>query len=586
MARPVSREIPVTPAASRELELCFAVPTSQLDALRRALDGRSGAARTVRLQARYFDTPTAHLAAAGMALRVRREGRRWVQTLKTAEPGELARREFDVLRSDGSLDLEALSTTPASRVLARAGVVPAEALHVVYETSIRRRVRALRVKGATVELALDEGAIVAGGHRMRVREIEFELVRGEPQALFELAALWQRRFGLTVEPRSKAERGHALLGGGTVEPPRKAAPVALQKAMSPVRALRAVAMECAEQVQHNAAALVGAGGHEEHVHQLRVGLRRLRSAWRFFAPWTPPLPEGLAEGAQSLFARLGVSRDAAVQAGDLWPRLVAAGMPDHGQAAGAGHGASDQARAEAASLARSIAEDPEVQAWMLSLLGWIERLEDVPAAWPAPSAGAGSRGVREGEPQVAPAGDRTLAEQAATDAARGAGPVPGDAVEGGTLALGGDVAEGGATTEPPSLRELLRRRLGRWHRSVAIGGEPFLALELEQQHALRKRAKRLRYATEFCAALLDPKPLRLYLKRLGRLQDDLGELNDLAVASSRLADSKAADPAAWFARGWIAARVEAVRGDAAAALDRLPARPPAFGGRGGRRERR
>jgi len=81
-------------------------------------------------------------------------------------------------------------------------------------------------------------------------------------------------------------------------------------------------------------------------------------------------------------------------------------------------------------------------------------------------------------------------------------------------------------------RPLAAKRLRRWHERVIAPAEQFGRLGEAQRHALRKRAKRLRYAVEFCAALFEPKRVRRYLKQLSALQDVLGELNDLAVARS------------------------------------------------------
>jgi len=78
--------------AAPEIELKLVVPAAAVRRLatHRLLRGRSRPARR-RLYAIYFDTPALDLWRQGIALRVRREGRRWVQTLKAAGDGAIAR---------------------------------------------------------------------------------------------------------------------------------------------------------------------------------------------------------------------------------------------------------------------------------------------------------------------------------------------------------------------------------------------------------------------------------------------------------------------------------------------------------------
>src|SRR5690606_5245877 len=94
----------------------------------------------------------------------------------------------------------------------------------------------------------------------------------------------------------------------------------------------------------------------------------------------------------------------------------------------------------------------------------------------------------------------------------------------------------------------------------------YAELDEEARHALRKDAKRLRYGLGFTRSLFDQTRVRRTLKRLSSLQDVLGEVNDLAVARAHFLARAHAEPLAWFAVGWIAARLDALAGEAQAAL--------------------
>ena len=315
-----------------EIELKFQVPAARRAALDAAVAGHAGAART-RLQAAYVDTPDRALATAGMALRLRREGRHWVQTLKGRTSDAMTRHEHNVPRGastampgiDASLHA---GTKVGDALLALLAARPAGALTVRYSTDILRRTRTMRVPGGQVELAFDVGRIRAAGRAIDVIELEIESTGSSPQAVLAAARRWVPRHGLWLDTRSKAERGDLLAGGDTMAAPTRAASVELDPGMSGHAAWQRVLGSCADQIIGNASQIASGEHLPEHVHQLRVGLRRLRSALRLFEE------EGadatLGEPAAVLFRRLGNARDAAVIesefAADLLAALHAEGM--------------------------------------------------------------------------------------------------------------------------------------------------------------------------------------------------------------------------------------------------------------------
>jgi CHAD domain-containing protein len=124
-------------------------------------------------------------------------------------------------------------------------------------------------------------------------------------------------------------------------------------------------------------------------------------------------------------------------------------------------------------------------------------------------------------------------------------------------------ADGEARREPEeqasAFRRRAERRLRRWHRRIAADWKDFDKLDEAGLHSLRKRIKRQRYAVEFFAPVLRERTMKRYLKPLALIQDRMGELNDLFVARARYQSLVEADPAAWFALGWLAARIAEVR---------------------------
>jgi triphosphatase len=313
-----------------ETELKFQVPSAARARVRQAVATRT--ARTLHLRARYFDTPDGRLAAAGLALRLRLEGRQWVQTLKGRGDGALERLEHEVPvageRGAPVVDLARHAGTWAEPALAAAlGKDGGAALRLVFEADVYRTLRTVHSGKSQIEIAFDTGALIAGAARRPICEIEFELKRGQKEALIALASRWVGRHGLWLDVRSKAERGERLSRGVDGGPATSAERPALGAQMSGDAALRAIVGTCLAQVLPNAADLAAGVGSAEHLHQLRVGLRRLRCALRMFGRGAPALDAAWAPALAALFGSLGAARDRDVLAASVLPELQRAGAP-------------------------------------------------------------------------------------------------------------------------------------------------------------------------------------------------------------------------------------------------------------------
>ncbi len=296
---------------SREFELKLLLPVRAAAAFRRdrlltAL--ARGPLRTRRLRTIYFDTPDRLLANARIALRVRRVGRRRVQTIKL--PAAIASASVhEELERDVSGSVPALDSAELKILKRLLGerLDPAS-LAPVFETDIRRTAWPLRLEETDIELAHDAGRIVADGRSERIAEIEIELVEGNPGRLFELALGLLERHPLRFEPRTKAERGYALADRRTPQP-AIAPEVSLRADMTVREALSATVENCLAHYHANALVLQRTR-NAEGVHQMRVALRRLRALVGACAVALAPEARAfLAEEMRWLQQQFGPARD-------------------------------------------------------------------------------------------------------------------------------------------------------------------------------------------------------------------------------------------------------------------------------------
>ncbi len=316
---------------SHEIELKLRVPADRTDAVRTAVRSKQGSTRT-HLVAAYLDTDAFDLAAAGMGWRLRREGRRWVQTLKATprNGGGLQREEDNVgVKGPGTPtpDPARHQGTPAgdrlAALLRKTGSTPSER----FRTDVWRVARSVRVPGGTVELAFDQGTIVAGERTIDVSELEIELKSGHVRAVIGAAGHWARRHGLWLDTVTKAHRGVLLSTGGTELPVRKAPLAELQPSMSIDGAIREMTRVCLVQILGNTSAVAAGLGGNEHVHQARVGIRKLRTILAEFGPMSESVDPTWRRDLADIFSVLGEARDREVVLAGWLTALEKQGSP-------------------------------------------------------------------------------------------------------------------------------------------------------------------------------------------------------------------------------------------------------------------
>ena len=185
-----------------ELEVKFKLPTGSITALDSHPALRSAAQETRHEVTTYFDTQSRQLRQMGASLRVRRCGRRRVQTLKLeASQGPFGRNEWEWPVRRDTPELDRLAGTPVAPMLRS---LPA--LKPVFVTDIQRTVRTVRQDEATIEVALDLGCIHSGKAEEDIRELELELKEGDAAAMYRLAAALHANVPMTVVAKQGRSR--------------------------------------------------------------------------------------------------------------------------------------------------------------------------------------------------------------------------------------------------------------------------------------------------------------------------------------------------------------------------------------------
>lgn len=491
----------LAPSSDREIELKLLVEPGRLDDLLERLAASSNAfpAQVGQfLESRYFDTADRRLRARGVSLRVRRVGDRCIQTLKTrsTEGGaHTVRGEWEREVASMEPDLEAVVDPTA---LQRLGTVLPEELAFVFATRVERRLVLVEqpVPGAPpaiIEVAFDRGAIAVGdgadaptsgsGHGEPISEVELELKAGPPRGLYHLLDAMRMWAPVQIAIGDKAERGYRL-ANGTAPVATRATRPSLDVGMTVEEALGDILHNCLAQWLANIAAAKD-GRDIEGVHQLRIAVRRCRSALSLFTE-AIGRDERVAwnERLKSVIGATGPARQLDVFLAETLP-AVAGGQADEDVV-------GLQALARRAEAGRAAAYDQVRE--ILDGRAHADLVLDV-ASWTALG----------GWQERASAGGRLLLSSPVVELAR----------------------------------QLLEKR----HKRVTKLGRHFARLSDAERHQVRLALKKLRYGVEFLGGLFPEKAAKRYAQAASSLQDVLGLLNDQAETRVLLEQLAAGAPA-------------------------------------------
>jgi triphosphatase len=260
-----------------EFELKLLAPPQSLDRLRKApiiAQNAKGPGTTRRLKSVYYDTRDHALLRSGISLRVRKIGPNFVQTIKTkCEDSTSFERSESEARVPSSLpDASSIKDRQFRKVVKE----HARELEPIFTTKVTRHAINLELDSAIVEVAFDKGTIETTDKVEAVSEIELELKSGNSSRIYDFGKHLIDSVPLKVGTLSKSDRGYALAFDLAKKSTKVNKPIVTSE-MEMTEAITAILMSCQAHILANQA-VAEEGRDIEGVHQMRIGLRRLRSA--------------------------------------------------------------------------------------------------------------------------------------------------------------------------------------------------------------------------------------------------------------------------------------------------------------------
>jgi inorganic triphosphatase YgiF len=414
----------------------------------------------------YFDTPKRALRQKGISLRVRRIGNKHVQTVKASNGGAtfpIDRHEWEREIAGDKPDLRFVNGTPLASFSRRK---LRRKLTALFEVKVERNAFPVQSANSAIEVAIDRGNISTTTSNLSFCEIELELKRGASAELARLARRLAEVAPVSLGLKSKADRGFDLR---SEQAPgvHHAEKFQLGRNARIDRSFQLIGWSCLRQIALNADAVKA--GDNDGVHQMRIGLRRLRALISIFEDLVDGPETDVIDGELDwLIQELGPARELHVfLETTLAPR--------------SGGSAEDEAIQSVRETVISH-RDAALERVRISLSS--DRFRELvlrTALWVL-------------------AGDWS------------------------------DNAEADGVPPDGLLKPFVRKELARRARKLRRRVDRVWELDAHDRHKVRIEVKKLRYAAEFFAGLFGRKAQRKhFISVLRELQDALGRVNDIIV---------------------------------------------------------
>jgi inorganic triphosphatase YgiF len=425
----------------------------------------AGGTKPQELISVYYDTSKYYLHDRDVSLRVRRAGNKHLQTIKASGAGApFARKEWEEEIFSDKPDFALAKKTALKPLLSK---TVKRKLKPVFETRVQRTAIPVHIGESVIELAIDRGTVKTTRRSQPISEVELELKQSDPAALCKLARRITKVVPVRYGVASKPERGYVLAAGKDVEAAHADA-IEIDEHADVAGAFKAIGLSCLRHLARNEEPV--REGDAEGIHQMRVGLRRLRAALSLFKNIVQdPQTERLKTDLKWLTEQLGPARDY-----DVFVKESIAPLESMPRKMGVGALKADlrKRRADGFAKARSAVNSGRYRQIVLDIVLWLA---------------------------------------------------------GGAWTKNPDPLRKGLRTQPVNAfaREVLDQRTKKIVKKI----KKLESLDARHRHKLRIAIKKLRYATEFFSSLFADakKERKKFGKELEKLQRSLGTLNDIRV---------------------------------------------------------
>ncbi|WP_089604708.1 CYTH and CHAD domain-containing protein [Acinetobacter piscicola] len=312
----------------QKIELKFQIPKDKRELIFKALQRKTVQHKTLKTQ--YLDSKQFDLSQHSILLKQRLENDEWLKKLQalSLKPIQLFEIDEDLTSIENKNQLAHYHKIKNIPEKIQKWVTEIEAqLIVQFETEIERSTTLFNFQNSQIIVELDRGFMHVNQAQFEIYEVKFKLKQGTIQDLISFILPRVKRYGLWLDTRNKVQQGFQLVQNIQESPTQLQIPLNLDKSNSTEIALKKVIYNCLQHLLPNSTAIASGHFNSDHIHQVRVAIRRLRSALKTFANWSQHIDLCWETELTNLFRSLGRSRDLSMIHDEILPKLEMLNAP-------------------------------------------------------------------------------------------------------------------------------------------------------------------------------------------------------------------------------------------------------------------
>ncbi|OTG66572.1 CHAD domain-containing protein [Acinetobacter silvestris] len=313
-----------------KIELKFQIPKDQTELLIKALQRKN--AQKMQLHTNYYDSDDFKLSQHAVSLRQRLQDQNCVQSLNIQTQNQSKHSEFNInfeQQTNPALNLQAYKYNKhIDKNIIKLLNSLQNNLRLQFEIQVERWVTISSFQNSKIQVQLDQGQISHNHQVKDLIEIKFQLQQGTIQDFISFIFPYIKRYHLCLNGYTKLQQCYLLAQGLTEYPTQNQSTLQLKHHDSKAVALKKMIQNCLEHLLPNSTAIASGYFNSQHVHQARVAIRRLRSAFSMFSNWSQHVDPIWTKQLAIIFRQLGTTRDLDVIAEEIVPKLLKAGAPE------------------------------------------------------------------------------------------------------------------------------------------------------------------------------------------------------------------------------------------------------------------